>query len=352
MKAVISPGPSYSDPNVKLHAGWFATFGSYQEALEELGYDVHMLEVDPQVVDRTCTVSQELSYDVAAYYELLTRGWLDEVDLFLGSTGYSITQMAALRKAKKIVWTWNNADWFRDQQLIEEYKRFNFPYDTSPAWRLINRIALETCDHVIATTTHIGETLTRLIPHEKISIVPKGVDCEKFSPMWEKDTGTFKVLFSATDIIRKGFAYLIEAVRDMKGVEIWSVGPSPLYDPPDYIRQFDMVPFADVQKIYRQCDIFCMPTLEDGFSNALHEAMACGVVPITTPVISEAFQHKVSGLEVGYRDIAGIRASIRYLQESPDVMEKMGKEARLQAEKCSWDVAKERLKEVVREVTS
>ena len=164
MKAIYSPGPSYTDPHVREYAGWVGIMDLMKLALEDAGYEVFIPQVDPKMLDGSSTVSKITSWDLMAADQLPI-----DADLFLGPPGYSLAQMMRLRagahdfidpqdpyrerqhfRTRIATFVWNNADWWRDKMLAEEYARYNGRYDLSPTWRWINRRALELSDLVIA----------------------------------------------------------------------------------------------------------------------------------------------------------------------------------------------------------
>lgn len=362
MKAVFSPGPSYFDPNVRQYAGWVKILDLYKEGLEELGYDVFVPEVDPELIDQASTVSKILSYDIVAAAQLRDEGFdipYSSKDLFLGPPGYSLAQMMAIGAGiKTFLYVWNNADWWRDQQLAEEYKKLGAPYDLSPTWRWINRTALEMCDHVIACSPFVKKTHAEVVPEDKISIAFWGVDSEKFQPGVEEPPG-YKILFVGGDPVRKGLYYLAKAIEEMKGCELWIVGCRPFADGKDVfqttsgvtVRQFGMLPHEDMARIYKLCHVICIPTLEDGIALAMQEGMACGLVPIGTPDVAEVFAaHEIQfrGYKVDFKDIGAIRRALTELKENPEQRRLMSKLARAITEAQTWEQTKEEFKEIIR----
>ena len=360
-KAIFSPGPSFSDPNVRAYAGWVRILDLYKEGLEECGYDVFVPYVDPRLIDQSSTVSKIESYDLGA--SMWLRGQEEdpemffrfgEGDIFLGPPGYSLSQMMSLsRKVKKFLYVFNCADWWRDQQLAEEYKKFNAFYDLSPCWRWINTTALQVCNHIIACSPWVANTHRQVagIPHDKVSIAFWGVDSEKFHPPDVEPEG-FRALFVGGDPIRKGLHYLIKALEGMGDYELWIVGCRIGDDTelPSNWKQFGMVPHDDMLGIYQQCHVICIPTLEDGIALAIQEGMACGLVPITSPETSEVFEDGEQGYRVGYRDVEAIRERIVILRDNSSRRRKLSREARKLAVSQTWEKTKEEFKEIVRKV--
>jgi glycosyltransferase involved in cell wall biosynthesis len=342
MIAIFSPGPSFSDPVVRKAAGWVHILDLYKEGLEELGYTVVVPSVPPELIDGSSTVSKILSYDTYAAYQIS-----EGADLFLGPPGYSMAQMMKLGKqTNKFLYVWNNADWWRDQQLAEEYKKHRAFYDLSPSWRWINKTALEMCDHVIACSPWVKMTHAKVVPEDKISIAFWGVDSQMFIPAEQEPPG-FRVLFVGGDPIRKGLFYLFQAIAEIPDIELWIVGHDGWQNLPPQIRQFGQVPHSEMPNIYRQCHVQCVPTLEDGIALCIQEGMAAGVVPITSPETAEVFTDKVSGIKVNYRDIEGIRNAIVALKEDPRLRRSMAKNAREEAVQDTWEQTKEEFKDII-----
>ena len=58
MKVIFSPGPSYSNPEVRKYAGWVGILDLYKQGLEELGFEVFTPVVPPELIDQASTVSK------------------------------------------------------------------------------------------------------------------------------------------------------------------------------------------------------------------------------------------------------------------------------------------------------
>ena len=349
MKAIFSPGPSYSDHEVRKVAGWVKILDLYKEALDELGYDVFIPNVPREFIDQASTVSKILSYDVVAASQIPENG---NFDLFLGPPGYSLAQMMKLKGSKLLIYVWNNADFYRDKQLAEEYGKFGLPYDLSPTWRWINRTAVNLADLVIACSPWVKKTWSEVVPAEKIVLNPWGVDSARFTPA-AKEPDVFRILFVGGDPVRKGLIYLLKALegeRDLalRPYELWIVGCAPLKYAPAHWKQFGMVPNEQMPEIYRQCSVLVCPTLEDGIALCVQEAMVSGVVPIGTPEVAEVFEEGVSGFTVGYRSPEDIFLALLRLRENKDLCQGMREAAIAKAREQDWEKTKASLKDLIR----
>ena len=352
MKAVFNPGPSYFNPEVRKYAGWTRILDLMKEALESLRYEVCIPEVPAELVDTQTTVSKITSWDLVAASQLPA-----DVDLFLGPPGYSLAQILRLNgKAKVVTYVWNNADWWRDQQLAEEYQRTETPYDLSPTWRWINRTALQLSDRVIACSPWVKMTHAKVVPEDRISIAFWGVDSQRFTPDWEwqkKSPLPLRVLFVGSDPVRKGLLYLIRAIRELDGVEGTIVGCNVEFNVDvGRVTAIGMVPNERMPEIMKEHHVICIPTLEDGIACSIQEGMASGLVPIATPEAAEVFEHEVSGFRVDYKDVDGIRERVVWLRDHLEKRAQMALAARTLAVSQTWGRFQEEFANIIRKEVS
>jgi glycosyltransferase involved in cell wall biosynthesis len=89
-------------------------------------------------------------------------------------------------------------------------------------------------------------------------------------------------------------------------------------------------PSEDIGRFLAACDIFCLPSRSEGFSNALIEAMAAGVPCVATRVGGnvEAIEHNRSGVLVPSEDATALGSAIEELLDDPTRARALGREAR------------------------
>lgn len=95
----------------------------------------------------------------------------------------------------------------------------------------------------------------------------------------------------------------------------------------------------DVESVYRQADIFCIPSSYEGFSNALGEAMSAGLPAVgyaSCPGVNEVIQDGVTGL-LAEDGVEALAASLRRLMENQELRVRMGRAARGAMEKFAPD---------------
>jgi UDP-glucose:(heptosyl)LPS alpha-1,3-glucosyltransferase len=96
---------------------------------------------------------------------------------------------------------------------------------------------------------------------------------------------------------------------------------------------------GDVKPFYALADAFVLPTLYDPFSNAMLEAMSCGLPLITGNKcgVAELLTDGESGFVCAAGDTAKIKAAMQALCDKKRA-EAMGKQARQIAERYDWSV--------------
>jgi glycosyltransferase involved in cell wall biosynthesis len=183
-------------------------------------------------------------------------------------------------------------------------------------------------DAISVPTRYAARTFTeRGIPEGKVFINPYGVELSRF---FQSTTGEnneagrpVRILFVGRVDIRKGIPWLLRAFAPLaKTAELHVVGPVPK----DMRRILDResltnvkihgpVPSTALPEIYKSADIFCLPSLEEGFALVLLQAMAAGL-PVVASDVSGAEDLIVPG-EHGYlvppRDVGALSDKLSIL---------------------------------------
>ncbi len=91
-----------------------------------------------------------------------------------------------------------------------------------------------------------------------------------------------------------------------------------------------MPPAEDIAALYRAADVFVLPSLSEGLSNSLLEAMACGLGVLASRVggTPEAVEDGESGLLFEPEDRGQLRRQLDRLLRDPELAGRLGKRAR------------------------
>ncbi len=168
--------------------------------------------------------------------------------------------------------------------------------DTSPPERLdVERALARTVDRVVATCHDEVDELREMgVGHERVSVVPCGVDTDLFVPAPPRPAGAVpRLLVLGRLVERKGVGDVVTALAALPGVELVVAGgdaAGPQTDPDvarltalardlgcaDRLRFLGPVDRAQVPAVLAACDVVvCVPWYEP-FGIVPLEAMACG----------------------------------------------------------------------------
>ncbi len=233
-------------------------------------------------------------------------------------------------------------------------------------------------DGYIAVSRFLADALARryLVPRERIQVVYNGVDLARFSPQVDGTpirekyglTGKKVVLYLGRLTKYKGAQFMLAAapkvLEEIPEAHFLVAGSlrNDLMDLPGLAKRLGIekhvtftgfVPDEEVPALYRAADLFCYPSLWEGFGLTPAEAMASGVpvVAFQCTAVPEVVRDGVTGLLVRPRDVPGLAAAITELLWDEGRRREMGRAGRAHVEEnFRWELAAERTEEVYRRV--
>jgi glycosyltransferase involved in cell wall biosynthesis len=217
-------------------------------------------------------------------------------------------------------------------------KRHQGAADTSP----VRRIAYErelgrVADRVIVQCEDEIRELIRLgVPRARMTLVPSGVNTERFRPSGPavpREPGRPRILTVARLVERKGIEDLIRALPTIPRAELVVVGGPPAgelgTDPyarrlrrlaagcrvTDRVRLAGAVPAHEMPAWYRSADVLAATPWYEPFGLTALEAMACGVPVVASAVggLADTVVDGITGDLVAPRNPAGLSATLRRL---------------------------------------
>jgi glycosyltransferase involved in cell wall biosynthesis len=249
----------------------------------------------------------------------------------------------AIRKAKKngsiVVGVATVAHPLFDEKNFEnEYKKFGIPF-YNPIFRELN-VTVGLLDYVITYSDFVSSTyIEKGFPAERIFVAYSDIP---LSPIVERETNdsVFKVLYVAHTDLRKGLHYLLDAWSGLQlpGAELVVVGG--FEEIPEIVKkQYEntirhnpsirWVGYTeDTGRYYGDASIFVFPSLSEGNSKVVMEAMAYGLPVVTTTAAQSIVEDGKSGFVVPVRDANALKEKITYLYNNRKAALQMGQEAR------------------------
>lgn len=193
------------------------------------------------------------------------------------------------------------------------------------------------------------------IDPEKLAIVPNGVPQEFINLPWESTPqsadSTIGIAQVGSFIERKGIKYSIPALNNIlqrfDKVKISFLGTGCAesivlsHFSADVRHKITVIPSYNHQALpdlFKTYHIKLFPTLSEGFSLALIEAMACGLVPITTstPGLIEVVEDRQNGILIPPRNSKAIEYALEELIGDRSQLERMRRNAYKKAQNYNW----------------
>ncbi len=240
--------------------------------------------------------------------------------------------------------------------LAAEYRRLGMGFPPVDD-RMIERELAEYAEaDAIAVPTRVAAAtfLERGVPAHKLIVNPYGADVSRFSmPRPDNSSRPARILFVGGVGVRKGVPWLLRAFVRMKHhAELHLVGPLEKgFDGLLAGESLERVHFRgalrspELEHAFAQADIFCLPSLEEGFPLALLQAMAAGLPVVATHQTGagEAITAGGEGLIVPSRDVDALADALDRLIGSPEQRQAMGIAARKRVTAgFSWEAYGER----------
>ncbi len=212
----------------------------------------------------------------------------------------------------------------------------------------------------LATSQGVADDLHAMgVPSANLAVVGNGVNTLRFRPSKAEGRDDAEVLYVGRLGTRKGLNHLISAFSLMRGghpeVTLRVVGQGPRRGAlqaqvrelqlEGSVRFEGLLPKEKVTAAYRQATCVVVPSLYEGLSTVLLEAMASGapVIATTVPGSVDVIQDGVNGRLIPPGDAPAMAEAIQDVVESPDEAARLGRAARETIEAdYTWDAVTSR----------
>lgn len=216
--------------------------------------------------------------------------------------------------------------------------------------RMLTRMALAPCHAVIAVAEGERRVLSSVLGPDRVRLVENGVDVHRFDvgDRAGVDVRPPRVLYAGLLTPRKGVVDLLAASAELvaRGVvhELILAGGTPDEGrtAEDEVRaaahpcaQFlGPQPHERMPELYRQADVFVLPSWWEAFPISLLEAMASGLPVIATSVgdIPTLVEDGVTGILTAPKDVDALTEALERLLADPDLRRRMGEAGRLRVQ--------------------
>jgi glycosyltransferase involved in cell wall biosynthesis len=222
-----------------------------------------------------------------------------------------------------------------------------FAWLRAPLLSLAGRLTARLADAVVAPSKVTAEELQTDYGCSVKSVITNGITAPEL-PARPPTAGGVEVLYAGRLRTRKAVAVLVEAFAEVHrrapDVRLRLAGDGeqrPALEEQvrrlglgEVVRFEGAVPHDRMPELYASAEIFCLPSLYEGFPLAILEAMAAGLPVVTTRVAGnpEAVADGTHGRLVDAEDVDGLAQALLDLIEDDAGRRRMGSQARRRVE--------------------
>ncbi len=229
---------------------------------------------------------------------------------------------------------------FQENLLQEESEMLGIPFVKSNR-RFVDRCLeeYEIADKIIVLSNYAKRSfLERGFPESVLHLISLGPNFEpkqSLTPRAGSQTDAFVVGVVAGGVLRKGLKYLVQAWNGLRlpnaKLRI-KCSVHELKRAPQIWREIEATPnieivgyMNDLEDFYRGCDLFCLPSIDDGFGMVVFEAIACGCPVLVTENVgaSDIVISGRTGYIVEARNASALADKIQFLFNNRDELKKM-----------------------------
>jgi hypothetical protein len=255
---------------------------------------------------------------------------LPEHDVFLA---FSYAALEALRaeKARGKLVVLDQLDPGLEEHLIirEEERRFPrlvaAPRDVPDAYYDRMKAEWAAADRIVVNSEWSRDCIVKHgAAPERIHVLPLAYESEAHAVTPRPAGRPVKALWLGRVTLQKGIQYLLQAAERLAGQPIRiriagapAIRADALRDAPPNVEWLGKVTQEKALALYREADVFVLPTLSDGFAMTQLEAMAHGVPVIATTHCGRVVEDGVNGYLVPARDPDALAAALRRFADRP-----------------------------------
>jgi len=234
------------------------------------------------------------------------------------------------------VYTSHSRHWFYREKLSHRWGYW------------LERRAVRRANAVVALTSALARTMAATVrpPLPPVSVIPFGVDSDRFRPDWTRRTGR-EALGVGVVLPFKRWEMAARALRGLNlRLRIAGPLPSPEYaarvrTAGDRVELLGEISSEELVRLYAESDFLVHPSSVEILSATVLEALAAGLPVIGGPAVEGVVDEGITGWSVPDPDpaafVANLRARAAQLAEQDATRRTMGERARAAAQsRFAW----------------
>jgi glycosyltransferase involved in cell wall biosynthesis len=232
--------------------------------------------------------------------------------------------------------------------LRREHETFGIPFKMSRLCLARELEEYRLADSILVLSHFAKRTFVeRGISPKKIFVFPLGVNTSLFKPITMSVIKLpLEMIYFGTISLRKGVQYLLEGTKSFSPshLKLTLVGPvedsfRPILSRYNHFIHLPAMAHPQLAPLVASNHVYAFPTLEDGFPNSLIQAMASGLVPISTPENGPAewIEEGVTGFLIEPRNSEAIRERLEKILSDPSILLPMRKNCVELSHSNTWE---------------
>jgi len=214
----------------------------------------------------------------------------------------------------------------------------------------LSKIIWRKAKFVVANSEGLKKLARKTSPKQKIGVVYNGIDTQEFKPLKnKKNSKTLKIIFIGRLAIIKGINYLLKALGSLKNKDfvLTLIGEGKEKENlkelakdlkiEKQVKFLGPIPHQKITKYYQENDLFILPSLNEGMSNTVLEAMACGLPIITTNVGGSKELINNNGFVIPKANSKKLKEAIEKYLKNKNLIKNYSIQSRKIAEKMNWE---------------
>lgn len=221
---------------------------------------------------------------------------------------------------------------------------------TNSIFERLGSLCLRMSSAAIVLSREVQGKMVSLASKTPMELIPNPVDTERFHAHRNATRGDsdLRVVFVGRTTRAKGFPTLVKAVLRVEGIRLSVVGAAAEGEAPELVAERDellgaltaagrldhrsTVDPAEMPGVYRDADVFVLPSLEEGMPISILEAMASGLPCVVTMVggVVDIVELAASKglITVPVSDVDALVAVLTRLRDDDEYRITLGREAR------------------------
>jgi glycosyltransferase involved in cell wall biosynthesis len=214
-------------------------------------------------------------------------------------------------------------------------------------YNLSQELMARMADHVVVSTPSYRNKLSRFVPSERLSIVPWGVDFEKYySPI--QRNGRFTVVYFGQIRPYKGLPVLLNAAAGLEDTRLWVIGNG--HSAEKYQQMASNLKLTDIKfwghisdekaiELLQKAHALVLPSItrSEAFGIVLLEGMAAGLVPVASHLPGVADVVGSEGLTFPAGDSTALQNILKDLRDQTAYRQHLASLAQAKVALYSWE---------------